>query len=99
MDNMSEKTLRISIVVFALMFLYSTVMWGKKNVELKKQKSEIEELYKQVDNLQQKSDSLYSELFPTQIELGRYEIAYEIFKERNPKAASQYGDIISNETE
>lgn len=99
MDNMSEKTLRISIVVFALMFLYSTVMWGKKNVELKKQKSEIEELYKQVDNLQQKSDSLYSELFPTQIELGRYQIAYEIFKERNPKAASQYGDIISNETE
>ena len=99
MDNMSEKTLRISIVAFALMFLYSTVMWGKKNVELKKQKSEIEELSKQVDNLQQKSDSLYSELFPTQIELGRYEIAYEIFKERNPKAASQYGDIISNETE
>jgi hypothetical protein len=39
------------------------------------------------------------ELFPIQIELGRYQVAYEIFMERNPKAASQYGDIISQETE
>ena len=39
------------------------------------------------------------ENFPILTQLGRYEIAYEIFKERNPKAASQYGDIISNETE
>jgi hypothetical protein len=42
---------------------------------------------------------LYAELFPIQIELGRYQVAYEIFAERNPKAAEQYGDIISNETE
>ena len=39
------------------------------------------------------------ELLPVQIELGRYQVAYEIFVERNPKAASQYGDIISQETE
>ena len=51
------------------------------------------------DSLQHISDSLYWELLPTQIELGRREVAYSIFMERNPKAASQYGDIISNETE
>ena len=39
------------------------------------------------------------ENFPCQIELNRYKIAYEIFIERNPKAASQFGDIISDETE
>lgn len=52
-----------------------------------------------IDSLQHVIDSLHSEILPTQIELGRYQVAYEIFAERNPKAASQYGDIISNETE
>jgi hypothetical protein len=51
------------------------------------------------DSLQHVADSLHWELLPTQIELGRYQVAYSIFMERNPKAAKQYGDIISNETE
>ena len=51
------------------------------------------------DSLQHVIDSLNAELFPVQIELGRYQVAYDIFMSRNPKAASQYGDIISNETE
>jgi hypothetical protein len=46
-----------------------------------------------------KADSLDAELFPVQIELGRYQVAYEIFMERNPKGAHQYGTIISEETE
>ncbi len=52
-----------------------------------------------IDSLQNRCDSLYNELYPAQIELGRYEVAYQILLERNPKAAKQYGDIISNETE
>lgn len=52
-----------------------------------------------IDSLQKACDSLYGELYPTQIELGRYQVAYEIFMERNPKAAQQYGTIISDETE
>jgi hypothetical protein len=52
-----------------------------------------------IDSLQTKCDSLYNELYPTQIELGRYQVAYEIFMQRNPKAAKEYGDIISDETE
>lgn len=52
-----------------------------------------------IDSLQKRCDSLYNELFPVQIELGRYQVAYEIFMERNPKAAKQYGTIISEETE
>lgn len=51
------------------------------------------------DSLQRAVDSLYNENYPCQIELGRYQVAYDIFMERNPKAASQYGDIISQETE
>jgi hypothetical protein len=52
-----------------------------------------------IDSLQKRCDSLYDELYPTQIELGRYQVAYQILLERNPKAANQYGKIISEETE
>lgn len=52
-----------------------------------------------VDSLKHLSDSLYWELLPVQIELGRYQVAFEIFAERNPKAAEQYSEIISSETE
>jgi len=52
--------------------------------------------------LQNKCDSLVKvcdELYYYENELNRYQIAYKIFLERNPKAASQYGTIISDETE
>lgn len=52
-----------------------------------------------IDSLQNLVDSLHAENFPCQIELGRYQVAYQIFMERNPKAAQQYGTIISEETE
>jgi hypothetical protein len=51
------------------------------------------------DSLQHLVDSLGNELFPKEIELGRYEVAFRIFLERNPKAAEQYAEIISSETE
>ena len=51
------------------------------------------------DSIQHVSDSLYWELLPTQIELGRHLVAYDIFMERNPKAAKQLDQIISSETE
>lgn len=52
-----------------------------------------------IDSLQNSVDSLTAELYPAEIELNRFKVAYEIFLRRNPKAAKQYGDIISNETE
>lgn len=52
-----------------------------------------------IDSLQHVIDSLHWELLPTQIELGRYQVAYDMFKERNPKAAKQFDEIISTETE
>jgi hypothetical protein len=52
-----------------------------------------------IDSLQKLVDSLYAENYPCQIELNRYQIAYQIFLKRNPTAAKQYGTIISEETE
>lgn len=51
------------------------------------------------DSMQVVIDSMYAENLINEIELNRYKVAYEIFLERNRKAAEEYGTIISNETE
>lgn len=99
MDTMSDKTLRISLVIVSLFFIWVTVLLGKKTNQYNKQEIVIKDLKKQMDTLEFQKDSMYWELFPIQNELGRYEIALEILRERNPKAANQYGTIISQETE
>lgn len=66
---------------------------------LKEQVKQIPILKHQIDSLEYMKDSIYVDLVPTEIELNRYKVAYEIFIKRNPKAASQYGTIISEETE
>jgi len=68
-------------------------------MKLKEKTDELQKVKIEMDSLQFAADSLYAELYPCEVELNRYEIAYKIFSERNPKAASQYGDIISQETE
>jgi predicted HTH domain antitoxin len=64
-----------------------------------KEKIAIELLKKDRDSLVYLSDSLSGELFPAQIELNRYQIAYKIFLKRDPQGAKMFGDIIANETE
>ena len=44
-------------------------------------------------------DSLYSEIFIQQTIVGRYEIALEMLKESNPKAAEEYELILTTQTE
>jgi hypothetical protein len=88
----TETKLRVGMVISALLLLWTSLMWSIDSTTIKNQQQTI-------DSLQVLNDSLNMELFPTEIELTRYQVAYEIFMERNPKAASQYGDIISGETE
>jgi hypothetical protein len=88
----TETKLRAGLVFSILTSLWLTVMWNNSIITVKEQKNKI-------DTLTNLSDSLAMENFPIQTELGRYEVALEIFKERNPKAASQFSDIISHETE
>ena len=106
MSTMSDKPLRITIVILGLLLCWGVVMYSKQEQKLKELSPKIEvfeggDISKSqlIDSLQNRCDSLYDELFTKSVELGRYEMAYEIFMERNPKAASQYGDIISQETE
>ena len=99
MDSMSNKSLRIVIVVLSLLLIFVSIQLSKEKQSLEPLKSELAKTKKSLDSLQVENYSLQDSIFPIQVELGRYQIAYEIFMERNPKAASQYGDIISEETE
>lgn len=96
---MTEKTLRIIIVIFGLTICNFIVFLGNQKIKLKEQKILIDSLSTKINNLKKSNDSLYSELFPSEVELSRYELAYRIFMKRNPVAARQYGTIISEETE
>ena len=96
---MTDKALRIAFVLISISFLWSLFRVDTLREQNKKDHLKVQELTHRVDSLQKLSDSLDMELFPVRIELGRYEVAYKIFLERNPKAAQQYGTIISEETE
>jgi len=44
-------------------------------------------------------DSLQTYLFLFETEYNRFAMAYDMFYERNPKAAEEFDHILSNETE
>jgi hypothetical protein len=46
-----------------------------------------------------RADSLEVELFPLEIQLSRYEMAFTIMARRHPECADIYSTIISEETE
>lgn len=89
------------IVFFCLAFI--GIFWFAF-LDMEKQiennlKSKIVMTNVQKDSLQRICDSLKDETFRMEIDLGRYDVAFRIFAERNPKAAEQYANIISEETE
>lgn len=97
-----------SFIVAVIFIFVLGLIIGYQNNKIKKLESQEKiEVYiggdiekgQLIDSLQNVIDSLHTENYPCQIELGRYQVAYQIFMERNPKAAKQYGTIISEETE
>jgi hypothetical protein len=91
--------IRFYIVITSLSLIWGINQNISKGREVTTLKEEIVTLNKTIKILEAQKDSLHWELYPTQIQLNRYEVAYDIFMERNPKAAEQYGTIISEETE
>ena len=86
------RLLSIALVISLLGLFIQVYSTSKAQTEVKVYQAKC-------DSLQRASDSLYDRLFPTEIELNRMKVAYDIFLDKNYKAAMQYGDIISNETE
>lgn len=92
-ESMSPKSLKIVVVILSLFLIWELVMNNNKQINYDKQ------LSIKCDSIQHVADSIHNKSYDDEIELNRYQIAFEIFLKRNPKAAEEYGDIISNETE
>jgi len=97
---MADKSLRFLVVILVLFSIWVVIRNTSDRYEIKKlHESKLKSLRDSILLIKSKKDSLYSELYPCEIELNRFQIAFRILQDRNPKAAEQYGDIISDETE
>ena len=77
------------------------VIYGQ-NEQLTKLESEQVKVYNvplAVDSLQNIVDSLNSEVFILQTQIGRYELSLEHLDEVNPKAGKQFTNFMEHETE
>ena len=100
------REIRFYLVIVSLGFLFLLTQYLKQSSELEKLKVGSNSINggdilkaQTMDSLQYLVDSLHNENFICQIDKGRYEVALNIFAERNPKASKQLDEIISKETE
>ena len=87
-----ESKLKAGLVSSILTLLWSIVMWNNSIITVKEQKTTIESL----TNI---SDSLRDESFIHFVEASRYEMALEIYKDKNPKAVQEIELIKTTQTE
>ena len=87
-----ETKLRAGLVFSILTSLWLTVMWNNNIITVKEQKATI-------DSLTNISDSLRDESFIHFVEASRYEMALEIYKDKNPKAVQEIELIKTTQTE
>jgi hypothetical protein len=88
----TETKLRGFLVLSILILLWETVMWNNSIITVKEQKVTI-------NSLTNISDSLRDESFIHFVEAGRYEMALEIYKDKNPKAVEEIELIKTTQTE
>jgi hypothetical protein len=87
------------VLIFLFFVSIEVYLRADSQYKIKAYVDKSDELQRELDSVKYQLDSVKYEMFPLEVELNRHKIAYEIFMERNPLGASQYGNIISNETE
>jgi hypothetical protein len=97
---MGDKTLRFLVVILTLFSIWVVIQNASERRKINRvHKFTVEVLRDSINILRNQKDSLYNDLYPTEIELNRYKNALEIFLKENPIAAEQYSEIISSRTE
>lgn len=91
--------MKINFIYIPIIFLIFILFLSLERKKIQSLEIDLEKTKKSLDSIQKVSDTLYNNLYPCEIQLNRYEVAHQIFLKRNPKAASQFSDIISEETE
>lgn len=84
-----------------LALLYTVYGYRQQNEKLKKEVTFVSDsvLTHNVDSLTKLVDSLNNEAFSANNAMGRYELSLQHLEEINPKAAKQFNDYLTNETE
>lgn len=96
------KDFRLYFVIVTLSFIGLLVNYMNLKEELGRCK--IENGFIQGGDIEKEvlineRDSLKSELFVTEVQLGRYEVAFEMFKEKNRTGAEEFELILTTQTE
>jgi hypothetical protein len=97
-----ETKFRGGIAMSLLGLIVMTFFYFQQQDELRKCKESNDfiqggDIEKEV--LINERDSLKSELFVTEVQLGRYEVAFEMFKEKNRTGAEEFELILTTQTE
>jgi hypothetical protein len=84
-----------------LALLYTVYGYRQQNEKLKKEVTFVSDsvLTHNVDSLTHLVDSLNDEAFSANNAMGRYELSLQHLEEVNPKAAKQFNDYLTHETE
>jgi len=84
-----------------LALLYTVYGYRQQNEKLKKEVTFVSDsvLIHNVDSLTKLVDSLNDEAFSANNAMGRYELSLQHLEEVNPKAAKQFNDYLTHETE
>lgn len=98
----TETKFRTGIAMCLLGLIVMTFFYFQQQDELRKCKEYYDfiqggDITKQV--LIDEIDSLKSELFVTEVQLTRYEVAFEMFKEKNRIGADEFELILTTQTE
>jgi hypothetical protein len=88
----TETRLKSAFILSILTSLWLIVMCSNSIITVKEQKNTI-------DSLTNISDSLRDESFIHFVEAARYEMALEIYKDKNPKAVEEIELIKITQTE
>jgi hypothetical protein len=88
----TETRLKSAFALSILTSIWLIVMWNNSIITVKEQKNTI-------DSLTNISDSLRDESFIHFVEASRYEMALEIYKDKNPKAVEEIELIKTTQTE
>ena len=87
-----ETKLRGFLVLSILIVLWEMVMWNNDIITIKTQQ-------KTIDSLNVQNADLQTELFNSQVEIGRHEITREEILVPHKKLNKEYEEYYSNQTE
>ena len=99
MKEFIQKYQKAIVGIGALSVLLICYYQQKELTKLRSEQVKVYNVPKAVNVLQSTIDSLNSEAFILQTQIGRYELSLEHLYEVNPKAGKQFDEYLNNETE